>query len=254
MAVRANILISQDDDGPFGMSSGKGSSTGIGALFGSNANVQDEVFVISSHSLYRNVAKDLEINKMHYVSPGFLRSYLAYPDFPVDVVAPGVADTLRKAIVFKIKVDKEGLADINVKVKKKTLADLSDVKLPTVIKTEYGDFTVTPTEAYPKGKKVKTTVVFSGYESAAEALTSQVDASLASKKSNVITLAFDTPNSEYGSAILNKILEKYNERGIYEKNLQGQKTATFLEDRIRIMGADLNEAEMAIQNYKEANG
>lgn len=254
MAVRANILISQDDDGPFGVSSGKGASTGIGALFGSSANVQDEVFVISSHSLYRNVAKDLEINKVHFVSPVFLRSYLAYPEFPVDVVAPGVADTLRTSLVFKIKVNKEGIADINVKAKKETLAKLSDVKLPAVVKTKYGDFTVTPTKTYPKGEKVKTTVIFSGYETVAEGLTSDVIAALASKKSNVITLAYDTPNADYGSAVLNKILEKYNERGIYEKNLQGQKTATFLEDRIRLMGADLDEAELAIQNYKEANG
>jgi len=253
MAVRANILISQDDDGPFGAASTHGKSNGIGALFGSNANVQDEVFVISSHSLYRNVVKSLGINKMHYVRTGFLRSELAYPEFPIDVEAPNIADTLRTALVFKIKVDKNGAADVTVKAKKDILAELSDVKLPAVVKTEYGDFTVKPTATYPKGEKVKTTITFMGYESGAEVLTDNVSADLASKKSNVITLAFDTPNAAYGSAILNEILEKYNERGIYEKNLQGQKTATFLEDRIRLMGRDLDEAETAIQHYKEAN-
>lgn len=256
MAVRANILISQDDDGPFGASSAaKGSANGgMAALFGSSANVQDEVFVISSHSLYRDVVKSLGINKTHIVRSGFLKSYLAYPDFPVDVIAPGIADTLRTAVVFKIKVGENGLADIKAKAKKETVADLEDVKLPVVVKTAYGDFTVTPTESYPKGEKVKTTVIFAGYESGAEGLTNDVVAELASKKSNMITLALDTPNPEYGSAILNKILEKYNERGIYEKNLHSQKTATFLEDRIRLMGAGLDQAEVAIQNYKEANG
>lgn len=255
MAVRANILISQDDDGPFGASSaGKAGGSGMAALFGSNANVQDEVFVISSHSLYRDVVKALGINKTHIVRSGFLKSYLAYPDFPIDVVAPGIADTLRTAVVFKIKVGENGLADIKAKAEKETVAELEDVKLPAVVKTIYGDFTVTPTETYPKGEEVKTTVIFAGYESGAESLTDHVVADLASKKSNVITLAFDTPNPAYGSAILNKILEKYNERGIYERNLQGQKTATFLEDRIRIMGTGLDQAEIAIQNYKEANG
>lgn len=254
MAVRANILISQDDDGPFGAASTQGKSNGIGALFGSNANVQDEVFVISSHSLYRNVVKSLGINKMHYVRTGFLKSELAYPEFPIDVEGQGIADTLRTTLAFKVKVDENGMADITVKAKKETLAELSDVKLPTVVKTDYGEFTVKPTATYPKGEKVKSTITFSGYESGAEVLTDKVEASLASKKSNVITLAFDTPNSDYGSAVLNEILEKYNERGIYEKNLQGQKTATFLEDRIRLMGSDLDEAETAIQRYKENNG
>jgi len=254
MAVRANILISQDDDGPFGAASSKGKNNGMGALFGSNANVQDEVFVISSHSLYRNVVKALGINKMHYVRTGFLKTALAYPDFPIDVDAPGIADTLRTTLVFKVKVDKNGEADVIVKAKKETLAELENVKLPTVVKTDYGEFTVKPTAAYPKGEEVKSTITFAGYEAGAEVLTAKIEASLASKKSNVITLAFDTPNPAYGSAILNEILEKYNERGIYEKNLQGQKTATFLEDRIRLMGGDLDEAEIAIQHYKEAHG
>lgn len=254
MAVRANILISQDDDGPFGAASSQGKSNGIGALFGSNANVQDEVFVISSHSLYRNVVKSLGINKMHYVRTGFLKSELAYPEFPIDVDAPGIADTLRTTLVFKVKVDEKGVADITVKAKRETLAELENVKLPTVVKTDYGEFTVKPTATYPKGEDVKSTITFAGYEAGAEVLTDKIEASLASKKSNVITLAFDTPNPAYGSAILNEILEKYNERGIYEKNLQGQKTATFLEDRIRLMGGDLDEAEIAIQRYKEAHG
>lgn len=252
MAVRANILITQEEDSPLGNTAG-----GMAALFGSTANVQDEVFVISSHSLYRNVVKTLGINKMHYVRTGFLKSGLAYPEFPIDVVAPGVADTLTATLIFKIKADVNQVADIKVKYKKETLADLSDVKLPTVVKTEFGDFTVTPTSTFPKGKDakdVKTTIVFSGYESGAEMLTGSVKADLASKKSNVISLAFDTPNAAFGSAVLNEILAKYNERGIYEKNLQGQKTATFLEDRIKLMGGDLDEAEIAIQRYKEANG
>ena len=155
MAVRANILISQDDDGPFGASSAKGKNNGIGALFGSNANVQDEVFVISSHSLYRNVVKALGINKTHYVRTGFLKSALSYPDFPIDVEAQGIADTLRTTLVFKVKTDESGIADISVKAKKETIADISGVKLPTVVKTDYGDFTIKATESYPKGKKVK---------------------------------------------------------------------------------------------------
>lgn len=56
------------------------------------------------------------------------------------------------------------------------------MKLPTVVKTDYGDFTVKATESYPKGKKVKSVISFAGYESGAEMLTDQVEASLASKR------------------------------------------------------------------------
>ncbi|MDE5727508.1 MAG: hypothetical protein K2H94_05215, partial [Duncaniella sp.] len=251
MVVKANILISQEDQGPFSSASGGG----LSGLFGSNAYVEDEIFVISSHSLFRDVAKDLNLNKTHYVKANFLKSYLAYPDFPVDVTAPaGVADTITVGLSFKVDIDKEGMADITVTGPKKAkYAKVKDVRLPYTVKTPYGEFDVVATPHFPKGKKVSTVIGFTGYESAAEGLTDNVIADIASRKSNVITLEYDTPNPAYGSAILNRILARYNERGISEKNLQGEKTAAFIEDRLGLIGTQLSDVELKIQNYKTSH-
>lgn len=252
MAVRANILITQDNDSPFANSSGP--MGGLSALFGSNAYVEDEIFIISSHSLYRDVAKTLQLNKTHRVRSGFMKSYLAYPDFPVDVDGGAIADTLKTTISFAVKVNKEGLADIKVKQKKETLADLKGVRLPQNIKTEYGDFSITPTKYFPKGEEVKTFITYSSYETAAESLTESIEADIASRKSNVITLAYDIPNPDLGSAVLNEILAKYNERGVAERSMQGENTGKFLEDRLSLLATDLHNAETAIQAYKEGQG
>lgn len=248
MAVRANVLIQPENSNQL---SGFGD---LSSLFGSNGYVEDEIFVIGSHSLYRDVVKNLELNRFHLVKDGLLSSYIAFPEYPVDVIAPGVADTLRTSVVFRIKVDKDGKAKVKVKAKRKNVADLRDVTLPAVVKTPYGDFTVMETQWYPKGENVNTTIVFSGYEKAAEALTKDVIVEMPSRKSNVISLAYDTPNAAYGSAILNEIIDLYNIRGINEKNLQGEKTAAFLEGRLNILARDLNIAESDIQKYKEHNG
>lgn len=248
MAVRANVLIEQENSSPMA------ALGGMSSLFGSNGKVDDEIFVIGSHSLYRNVVKELDINKIHYVRDGFMKAHLAYPEFPVDVVAPGVADTLGTGIYFTISVNKDGKADIKAKANKKTIADESGVTLPTLLKTEYGDFKVTTTPSYKKGKNLKTVVTFSSYDEAAENLSEFVHSDIASKKGNVINLSVDTPNPLYGKDILNKIIEKYNERGVNEKNIQGEKTATFLESRIKLLAEDLKESETALQSYKEDNG
>lgn len=247
MAVRANVLIQSEGSNPM---SNFGSLVNV---FGSNGYVDDEIFVISSHSLYRNVVKVLGINKTHIVKDGLLSSHLAYPDYPVDVMAPGIADTLRSSLVFRIKVNDKGEADIKVKAKREKLADIDNVKLPAIVKTKYGDFTVSETEWFPKGEKVNTTIIFSGYEKAAENLTADVIVDIPSRKSNVISLGYDTPNAEYGSAILNEIIEQYNDRGVVEKNLQGENTAAFINDRLEILAHDLNVAESDIQKYKEKN-
>lgn len=248
VAVRANVLIQQEESNPMA------DMGGLGSLFGSKGFVEDEVFVIGSHSLYKGVAEDLGINKEHFVKDGFLKQHLAYPDFPVDVVAPGVADTLGTTVIFTVKINEKGEASVKAKARKETVGELKDTRLPAKLSTVYGDFTIVATPYYPKGKSLKSTVIFMGYDVAAEKLNSIISAFRGSKKSNVISLAVDTPNSEYGAAILNKIIEKYNERGINEKNLQGEKTAAFLEDRISLLSNELNDSESAIQHYKEHHG
>ena len=135
--VRANVLVSEDDTGSFTAMSG------MSDLFGSSANVEDEVFIINSHSVLRDVSRKLGINKIHMVKTGFLSSKLAYPKFPVDVyAAPAITDTLMSSIEFKVDVAKNGTADIEAKVGRNTIAEMDDAKLPAMLETSYGRFVV----------------------------------------------------------------------------------------------------------------
>lgn len=248
--VRANILIQQEENSPL---SAMGS---LGDLIGSSGNVDDEIFVISSHSLYRQVVRDLGINCKHYVRYGFLNSELTYPDYPLDVTpGAGIIDTLRAGLSFKIKVNDAGLASIKVKDSyKDELGNVKNVKLPYTFKTKYGDFTVDRTKFYPLGEPVTSTVTITGYHAAAEALAEDISCDIASKRSNVIELALNTTNSEMGEAVLTDLIKCYNERGIDEKNIQGMKTAEFIADRLEKIGASLSEDELKVQKYKESKG
>ncbi len=247
--VRANVLIQQEDANPLA------SMGGLGELFGSSGYVDDEIFVISSHSLYRDVVKDLGLNRTHYVKTGFLKSELSYPDFPIDVyTSAGVADTLKSALTFKVKVSEDGKAYIRIKDKHGKMFEESGLTLPHTFKTPYGEFTVDRTDYFPKGESVTSNIVFTGYHAAAEDLALLVSSEIANKKSNVIEMSYNTPNAIMGEMILQDIIDKYNERGIYEKNLQGQKTAAFIEQRLELLGQDLASAEGNIQNFMENNG
>ncbi len=248
-AVNANVLISQDEKG------GMASLGSIGDLFGSSASVDDEIFVISSHSLYRDVVRDLGTYKKHVVRLGFLNKEFAYPEFPVDVfAAPGIIDTLRTGIWFKVNIDEKGLASVKAKAKKKVIADVEDRELPVTLSTIYGSFVIDTTSYFMPGAETKTDILLYGYDAAAELLDEDVNSSIASKRSNAIRLGMITDNTDYGRDVLNEIIEKYNERGIAEKNREGEKTAKFIDERLVILSRDLNEAEASIQNYKEQKG
>jgi hypothetical protein len=57
-------------------------------------------------------------------------------------------------IIFKTKVYADGTADVKVKVKRNTIADVEGQKLPITLNTEYGKFVVNKTKDYPKGEVV----------------------------------------------------------------------------------------------------
>ncbi len=243
--VRANVLIQVDDTNPL---SAMGA---VGDLLGSKGRVDDEVYVISSHSLLRDVVKELGINQSNMVKRGILKRVDTYPDNPLKIVtAPGLADTLTTGISFKVKVNEKGMATIKAKAKRKIIADVKNQPLPVTLSTPYGDFTIEKTEFFTDGEELNDNMSFSGYHAAAEDLALEVSASIASKKSNAIELAIDTKNPALGEAILNEIITLYNQRGIREKNLQGEKTSQFIADRLVILNEGLNDAELAIEQYK----
>lgn len=246
--VRANVLIQKENTSPFGGGS-------MDKLFGSSGQVDDEIFVISSHSIYRDVVRDLGLNKTHYVRLGFLKKELAYPEFPIDVYAPeGLCDTLRVGLAFRVKVDKKGLADVTIIAKGDKIDREKDVKLPHTFKTPYGDFTVAKTDFYPEGKAVTSNILIEGYHAAAERIATEIGSTIAAKRSSVINMSFNTPNPAMGEALLAEIIEKYNQRGIAEKNLQNSKTLEFINGRIALLASDLSTAEGNIQDYKERQG
>ena len=245
-AVCANVLVSDDNTGSFTAMSG------MSDLFGSSANVEDEVYVISSHSVLRDVARNLGIYKTHYVKKGLLGGYLAYPDFPVDVTAESsLLDTLNTTMTFKVNVGKDGKADIKMYADGKKIGQEKNLRLPVSLNTKYGRYTVLPTPDYPKGEKIKTTISISGYDDAAEDLSHSISSDRASRKSNMINLYMRTENTDYGKDVLNEIVDNYNRRGISYKNRQGEKTLEFINDRLAIISGDLSTAEKDIQDYKK---
>lgn len=246
--VKASILVGQDE-------STANMLSGLGGLFGADSYVQDEIFVISSHSVLKQVAKDLGINKVHEVKTGFLTTKMEYPDYPVTVNgAPELIDTLSATLNFKIEVEKGGkVADITVKAKGKKICQVKDATLPATVNTDYGTFIVEKTATYPGTEDLTTWVSITGFDSAGEDLSEDVMTFIASKKSNVIELSLKTTNDEYGCDILNNVMKVYNQRGIEERNQRATKTAEFIAERLDLIATALNVAEQDIENYKEGN-
>lgn len=249
-AVHANVLVQGETKSPLA-----GLTDLSSMLGGGSSGVLDEIYVMSSHSLYLDVVKKLGLNKRHYLRLGILNNVQQYPEWPIDVYASEeMLDSLRFGFNFKVSVKDRGTADIVVRGPYDYKEKFKDVKLPYIAHTPYGEFTVDKTKYFPEGEEFTSKVNIWGYHKATELMEEEISADIAAKHSNVIKLSYITTCPAFGEAILNAVMDKYNERGIAETNAQAVKTAQFLDERIRMLAADLTESESSMQSYKERQG
>lgn len=248
--VKSNILIAQDDSN---IMSGMG---GFGQLFGTSGYVDDEVFVVSSHTVLRDVVKDLKLNKSCVVKEGLLKSREYFKKYPVDIVTDtDIADTLSVSLKFNLKVDEDGVASVEVKDSQKdVVADLENQKFPITVETKYGVFTIKKTADYKEGESLKAKLYFSGYDDAAESLKEDLDIYIASKKSNVIQIEMETTDVDKAKLILNDIVKYYNVKGVEQRSEQSRLTLDFLDSRIQLIAQDLTDSEADVEGYKKNQG
>lgn len=253
--VISNVMIRTDASSSGNMAGAFMQQMGLGSLMGQGTSVDDEIHIMSSHSLIRDVVMEMELNRMHVNKKSFFNRNVEYEGYALDVIDHKMqCDTLSTSLSFKIKVNEEGLADIKVlNGRFNTLAQEKGVELPITINTDYGTYEVVATENYQKGEKYNYNISVSGYDMTAENLSEELDIYIPNKLANLITLSIETPYISYGKDLLNNITRLYNERGINEKNIEATNSAIFINERLEIIAAELDTAERKVENYKKLN-
>ncbi len=252
--VCANVMIRTDNSSAGNMAGAFIQSMGLGGLMGSGVSVDDELHIMSSHSLIRDAAVEMGLNKTRIYKKNFLNRMVQYEEYAVDVIDPtNQCDTLSTTLVFKIKIDEKGLAKVKVKHDFSTLVDMEDIVLPVEVTTDYGKYVVAITPDYKAGEEYNYTIHVSGFDKTAEDIAEELDIYIPDKLSNLITLYLETPYVDYGKKLLNTVTDLYNKRGIKEKNIEATNTAMFINERLALIAEELDVAERKVEKYKQDN-
>ena len=251
VSVKATVMISEDSK-PSALS--LVSKMSLGNLLGGSGSVDNEQYVMGSHTVFERMVKDLGLNIDYVVKDGLKKKFY-YPVAPVILqVDPERADTISTGLQFKVFVDEDGKMDIEARNSKKIeVGYLMGATSPAVLKTPYGPFTFVITDKYKKGEKVKETISYSSYSGAAEDYSTRVKINLPSKRADVITMTINHVDPNVGKLVLADIIDIYNEIGSKEKNEKGTQTLKFIDERIQQVQEDLFASERRIEEYKEAN-
>lgn len=249
--VHAKVLVAYDE-GTSSMGSSIMQSLSLGGVGGSN--VEDEVLVMGAHSIKEQAIKELKLNRSYYSPDGFLKKKYYYNNSPIEISAPEeVFDTLSVGMKFNIKANKD-LSKIEVEVKKgrfTTLAEVTGDKLPMVVNTPYGIYSIDKTKFYVPGEDVEVVANVIGNSVYAESITNDLTVQKSEKKANGISLYYEDINIKRGKDLLNKMVELYNRRGQREKDEMAINTGRFIDERLDTLYVSLANAERKIQNYKQ---
>lgn len=250
-AIHSKVLVAYDK-GAGSMGASLMQSLSLGGVGGNG--VDDEVLVMNAHSIRTQAINELKLNRSYSRSKNFLKKEIFYNNSPIEISAPDeLFDTLSIGMKFNIKVNRD-LNEISVKVKKgffETLADVKASKLPLVVSTPYGFFSIDTTEFYVPNEDLDIDVVVSGNSTLAEVYALNLTIVKPEKKANVISLYFEDINVQRGKDFLNKIVELYNRRGQQEKNEMAINTGRFIDERLKYIYADLAESEGKIEKFKK---
>ncbi|MDE7336320.1 MAG: hypothetical protein K2N10_08470, partial [Muribaculaceae bacterium] len=256
--VKANIMLTEQSAVEKFLGGGL---SGVSQLFGGNSSAEDEVQIMTSHSVLKSVVQDLGLNISTFrrLAPlTYLRETARFPlelTFDDKTINP---DTLRTSIRFVVKLsDKEGTASSILVTSPDVDDDLyskTNVKLPATFKTSYGTFTISPTEFLNADSEGKYRIVLQSPGAAAEDLREKLSVDLASKHSQIVEMQMYTDNEQYAINILNRLIANYNARSRKDKDIANSNTARLIEERLQAVRADLIDTEAELASYKRNEG
>ena len=264
--ISATVLIKDDKKGgSAGMLSGL-ESLGLDGMVSSSQNIDNEIEVLRSKTIVKEVVEDLGLY-ISYTDEDEFPSRNMYKTSPVQVsLTPQEADLLEEPMIVEMALQPQGSMDVNVKIAGDKYQKHFE-KLPAVFPTDKGTlaFFLTP-DSVLSSKRTLEEITDS--EKTTRNITATINKPLAvakwccknmtieptSKTTSVAVISLKNSNVQRGKDFINKLLEMYNINTNNDKNEVAQKTAEFINERISIISKELGSTEKDLESFKRGAG
>ena len=264
--ISATVLIKDDKKGgSAGMLSGL-ESLGLDGMVSSSQNIDNEIEVLRSKTIAKEVVEDLGLY-ISYTDEDEFPSRNMYKTSPVQVsLTPQEADLLEEPMIVEMMLQPQGSMDVTVKIDDDEYQKHFE-KLPAVFPTDKGTlaFFLTPDSVLSSKRTLEETTAS---EKTTRNITATINKPLAvakwccknmtieptSKTTSVAVISLKNSNVQRGKDFINKLLEMYNINTNNDKNEVAQKTAEFINERISIISKELGSTEKDLESFKRGAG
>ena len=258
--ISATVLIKDDKKGgSAGMLSGL-ESLGLDGMVSSSQNIDNEIEVLRSKTIVKEVVEDLGLY-ISYTDEDEFPSRNMYKTSPVQVsLTPQEADLLEKPIIVEMTLQPQGSIDVNVKIGDDEYQKHFE-KLPAILPTDRGTisfFQATDSIPVEGASSVQgarhITATISCPMNVARGYCGNLVIVPTSQTTSVVTVSLKNSSLRRGQDFINQLLEMYNRNTNNDKNEIAQKTAEFIDERIGIISKELGSTEADLETFKRDAG
>ena len=261
--ISATVLIKDDKKGGGAGMASELENLGLNGLVTSSQNIDNELEVLRSKTIAKEVVIDLGLY-ISYTDEDEFPAKDIYKTSPVQVnLIPQEAELLDKSMIVEMALQPQGGLDVKVKVGDDKYQKHFD-KLPAVFPTERGTlaFFQSPdsliskaTEDIDSEKKVRNiTATIDQPLHMARLYCKSMTIEPTSKTTSVAIISLKISSLRRGQDFINKLLEMYNINTNNDKNEIAQKTAEFIDERIGIISKELGSTEENLETFKRNAG
>ena len=256
----ATVLIKDDKKGSGASMSSELERMGLDGFVSSSNNVDNEIEVLRSKSLVREVVNHLGLF-VTYKDEDEFPSRELYRTSPVVVsLTPQEADKLPHPMEVSMTLQPTGAMDVQITIGEKEYRKQFE-KLPAVFPTDEGTIAFfanndTLSSFRPENvtKERHITAFINRPFSVAKGYANSLSITPTSKMTSVVVISLKNSNTRRGKDFINKLLEMYNVNANNDKNEVAQKTAEFINERIGIISKELGSTEQDLENFKRSVG
>ena len=258
--ISATVLIKDEKKGGGASMSSDLEKMGLEGFVSSSSNVDNEIEVLRSKSLAREVVNNLGLF-VTYMDEDEFPSKELYHTSPVLVsLTHQEADKLPGRMEINMILQPTGVLGVQITVGEKEYRKQFD-KLPAVFPTDEGTVAFfanndTLSAVCPENitKERHITAFINRPFSVLKEYVNSLSIAPTSKTTSVVVISLENTNTRRGRDYINKLLEMYNINANNDKNEVAQKTAEFIDERIGIISKELGSTEQDLENFKRSAG
>lgn len=243
-SAKATIILNSGEKG-----SGPAIYSEMGALTGAGGDLVNEIGIMQSRNLMKDVVKSLNLY-IQYSKEGKFRTVEIYEDLPF---------SMQVLSLNELKLEEIGKRSFEV-VEEGNIFKIINLKSGKIHQTEPGNpvdldfakvvFSINDNPNH-EGLSETTKITFHAIEKVASKYREKITLTQLKKTSGFIELELNDPVREKARDILDQLILEFNRNFIEDKNLIARNTANFINERLAIINGELDSVETGKEAFKE---